>query len=519
MASPLNQRLLAAAPAARRHLVLTGIAQAADTVLTVARAALIGTAAAVLIEQDVIRWELVYALAGVVLAQAGVAFVARRWASKSTGEAVDELRLAALKALERRDPRQVEEDSAMWRTTLTSGLEGVRPYLTEYVPALIATCLATPIALATLLYYDAPSAILAAATIPLIPLFMVLIGVLTRTHTQRRLEVTSTLSDQLSDLMLGAPTLRALGVTKAPVSQLRKTGETHETATMSVLRLAFLSSFALEFLATLSVALVAVWIGLRLVEGDMTLLSGLVALIIVPEVYAPLRKVGASFHASVDGMTAAEQVFDLIDSPGTLDGSYVSSGSAEIRVQDLSVRGRDGVTPTGLSFTAIPGRITVLHGPNGSGKSTALLAVLGLLPDSAVSGHIEAPSLSDIAYLPAHPALVGGTVGDNLVLLGALPTATTHSSAEVGLDIPLTQAVHSGGAGISAGQAQRLALARVLALDAPCLLLDEPTAHLSPELVIRLTELLQREAQRGRVLLISSHDPRILAIADQVVQL
>lgn len=485
--------------------------------LTVARAALIGTAAATLIEADHARWDLVYALVAVVAMQAIVAFAARRWASKSTGASIDELRLAALRALERRDPREVHEDAARWRTTLTAGLEGVRPYLTDYVPALIATCLATPIALLTLLYYDLPSGILAASTIPLIPLFMVLIGLLTREHTKRRLEVTSALSGQLSDLMLGAPTLRALGVTTAPAQQLRRTGCAHENATMSVLRLAFLSSFALEFLATLSVALVAVWIGLRLVDGEMTLLAGLVALIIVPEVYAPLRKVGGSFHAAVDGMTAAEEIFDLIDSPASLAGSYVSRDSDVVSVQKLSVLGRDGITPEQLSFTAQPGQITVLHGANGSGKSTAILAILGLLPDDAVTGTIRTPSLANIGYLPAHPALVAGTVAENLALLGARDTSRTANL--VSLDIPLDQQVHPGGAGISAGQGQRLALTRVLSPGYSALLLDEPTAHLSPELVDRLTVVLQAEAKRGTLLLISSHDPRIAAIADQVVHL
>ncbi|MEJ5998965.1 ATP-binding cassette domain-containing protein [Corynebacterium sp. H130] len=519
MASPLNKRLLAAAPAARRHLILTGFAQATDTVLTVSRAVLVGLTAALLIERGEIRWDLVGWLAVVVVAQAGVAAVARRWASTSIGDAVDELRLAALNALERRDPREVEADAAMWRTTLTSGLEGVRPYLSDYVPALIATCLSTPIALATMLYFDIPAGVLAAATIPLIPLFMVLIGTLTRAHTERRLEVTSVLSGQLTDLMRGAPTLRALGATQAPARQLEQTGTVHANATMSVLRLAFLSSFALEFLATLSVALVAVSIGLRLVDGDMTLVAGLVSLIIAPEVYAPLRRVGTSFHAAVDGMTAAEKVFDLIDTPGTMFGSYVQE-SDEVAMQGLTVSGRDGTRPSNLSFRARPGAITVLAGPNGSGKSTALLALLGLLPDAAVSGSVSRPPLDQIAFLPAHPAFASGTVAENLQLFGARAEATALTSGAVGFDVNVSQHVNAGGSGISAGQGQRLALARVFALpDRPVLILDEPSAHLSPEFVVLLESHLLEEVAHGKTVLISSHDARLLGIADEVVQL
>lgn len=515
MASPLNHRLLAAAPAARRHLISTGVAQALDSVLTVARAVLLGTVAAAMIEQHSARWELIWALCAVVIAQAGVALVARLWASRSVGATVDKLRREALLALERRDPREVAEDAARWRTTLTSGLDGVRPYLTDYVPALIATCLATPIALVTMWLFDQPSALLATVTIPLIPVFMVLIGLLTRAHTKRRLEVTSTLFGQLTDLMRGTATLRALGVTDTPERQLAKTGKAHEQATMSVLRLAFLSSFALEFLATLSVALVAVWIGLRLVAGDMTLLAGLVALIIAPEVYAPLRKVGASFHAAADGMAAVEAVCDLIDSPPARTGSYTQRGGDTIEVRGLSVQGRDGVTPSELYFVARPGAITLLRGPNGSGKSTTLLAILGLLPDAAVTGTVARPT--HVAFLPAHPALVEGSVQDNLTLVGA--PVDPDALAEVDLDVPLDRKLSAHGSGISAGQAQRLALARVLSAGQPCMLLDEPTAHLNPELVDRVLSAVQDRACRGATVLIASHDPRVLAIADEVVAL
>ncbi|QMV84661.1 ATP-binding cassette domain-containing protein [Corynebacterium hindlerae] len=519
MASPLDRRLLVAAPAARRHIIVTGLAQAVDTALTVARAVLIGVAVASLVEQQVTRWDLVAWLVAVVVAQSGVAWVARRWASLSIGEAVDELREAALVALAHRDPRDVEEDAAQWRETLTAGLAGVRPYLSDYVPALIAACLSTPIALAVMLYFDLTSGLLATTTLPLIPLFMVLIGTLTRSHTEKRLQVAGKLSGQLSDLLQGSATLRAFGVTETPHAQLVRTGSSHATATMSVLRLAFLSAFALEFLATLSVALIAVSIGLRLVAGDMTLLAGLVALIIAPEVYTPLRRVGSSFHAAVDGITAAQRVFELVSESRALTASYRRAGN-RIDVRQLSVTGRDGIRPNNLSFTARPGTITVLRGANGSGKSTALLAILGLLPDDVVDGEIIAPPLSLISYLPAHPAFEPGTVSSNLALLGARAHELSIAAERVGLDVPATHPVGASGTGISAGQGQRLALARVIAnSERTTLLLDEPSAHLSPELVSRLTAQLQDLAEEGRTIVISSHDPRVVSLADQVIDL
>ncbi|MEJ5929063.1 ABC transporter transmembrane domain-containing protein [Corynebacterium sp. H128] len=518
MTSPLNKRLLAAAPAARRHLLISGIAQATQTMLIVARAVLIGVLAATLIEDHTAKWGLLWVLLAVVIAQAVTAYAAKRWASHSIGTAVDQLREAALTTLSRRDPREVEADAAQWRTTLTEGLSGVRPYLSDYVPALVASCISTPLALAVMLYFDLPSGILAAATIPLIPLFMVLIGTLTRSHTQRRLRVASALSGQLADLLQGAPTLRALGATKAPHEQLIRTGRSHADATMSVLKLAFLSAFALEFLATLSVALVAVGIGLRLVAGDMTLLAGLVALIIAPEVYGPLRQVGASFHAASDGMSAAEQVFDLLDSDEELTAHYRTVQDAGVSVHDLSVSGRDGVRPQHLTFNAQPGEITVLRGANGSGKSTALLAILGMLPDRSLSGEISAPDLQDIAFLPAHPAFIGGTVADNLELFGSPPD--TRAQVAFGFEVPLAQRVLPNGAGISAGQGQRLALARSVSdSEKSTLLFDEPSAHLSPEYVELLGAELRRQAQAGKTLVICSHDDRLAKLADQVIDL
>ena len=532
MASPVDKRLLSLIPPVSRLIARAGVTQAASIVLVLARGVLIGWVAAQAIIQtaelgapqwDDLLWPVI-ALVAVVVLHGVVSHVAKQQGSRSVGAVVDTLRVKALDALRRRDPRQVQEESAHWRTVLTDGIAEFRPYLSEFLPSLVALVLTTPAALLVVFFFDPLSGMLAVITLPLIPLFMVLIGKLTATHTERRLRVTSALGGQLADLLSGAVTLRSLGAVRQPSRQLRSTGEAHEKATMGVLRLAFLSSFALEFLATLSVALVAVNIGLRLVYGEMGLVAGLIVLIIIPEVYNPVRQVGQNYHAAADGLSAAEEILDLLESdvPAPAGGYLSPTADAAVTADDLSIDGRDGVRPAHLSFTARPGTVTVLYGPNGSGKSTVFLAVLGMLPDAAVTGGVSAPPTDQIAYLPARPVLAPGTVASNTTLLDAQPALAGSAAAEVGLDLPPEHAVYDAGRGVSAGQGQRIALARALARadgGAPVLLLDEPSAHLSPELVAELADALLARAARGDAVIIASHDDRMVAIADEVVHL
>jgi len=516
MAAPVDPRLLRLVPPVRRLIVRAGVAQALATVLVLARGVLLGWAAAQLITGAPFPWWTVPALVAVVAAHGGVAWVAQRWSDRGVGDTIDTLRTRALHALRHRDPRVVQEESGHWRSVLTSGLDDFRPYLSQFLPALVAVTLATPAALVVVFLADPVSGVLALVTVPLIPVFMVLIGTLTRAHTQRRLQITAALGGQLADLLSGALTLRALRATSGPAREVEVAGRRHADSTMSVLRLAFLSSFALEFIATLSVALVAVGIGLRLLDGEITLAAGLIALIIIPEVYAPVRQVGTSFHAAVDGLAAVEEVLPLIDAPSPTPFRPARAAGVGLRIEELSVRGREGLTPDGISVEARPGRVTVLHGPNGSGKSTVFLAVLGVLPAELVSGRITAPEPELISYLPARPVLVPGTVATNLELLGA-PVRDTG----VDIGVPLDRELGAHGTGLSAGQGQRLAVSRTLARgDGPrLLLLDEPTAHLNPELVADLGALLRQRAAVGDAVVVATHDPRIVALADEVVAL
>lgn len=239
--APVDPRLLRLIPPVRPLIIRAGVAQALTTVLVLARGVLLGWAAAQPITGEPFPWWTLPVLGAVIAAHGGVAWLAQHWSDRGVGDTIDTLRTAALHALRHRDPRAVQEQSGHWRTVLTTGLEDFRPYLSEFLPALVSVVLATPAALLVVFPADPVSGVLALVTVPLIPVFMVLIGTLTRARTQRRLRIT----------------LRALDATEGPAREVESGGRRHADSTMSVLRLAFLSSFSLEFIATLSVATVA----------------------------------------------------------------------------------------------------------------------------------------------------------------------------------------------------------------------------------------------------------------------
>lgn len=336
---------------------------------------------------------------------------------------------------------------------------------------------------------------------------MWLVGTLTQGRTERRLRDLSLLSDQLLDLIAGLPTLRSVERQGDTVQEVNRLSARHTDSTMGVLRIAFLSSFVLEFLATLSVALMAVGIGFRLLDGSMTLAAGLTVLVIAPDVYSPIREVGTRFHDAQDGLAATDRILALLaaeppapcrqkEQKKVIPGAHAPAATGIVVEFDrLSVAGRDGLTPHDLSATARPGELTVLAGPNGSGKSTALLALLGIVTDgveghAAVTAHGRELSGTDLwaqtAYLPQRPVLDPTSIGDF--------------------------------AELSLGQRQRVAMRRELARDRWLIVCDEPTAHLDQERAQDLIDELRAQAHAGKTVLIASHDPLVLAAADNVVE-
>jgi len=306
---PLDPRLLRHARAARRWIALSVVLGALTAGLVIAQALLLARVLAPAVAGTAtvrdVRTPLV-ALAAVMLARVAVTWLNERWAHRAAGAVIAELRARVVDHATALGPRWLAGGAGAPLTTLvTRGLDALEPYFVRYLPQLVLAATVTPAVLAVVLGLDWIAAVTIAVTLPLVPIFMVLVGRLTQDASRRRLATMERLGAQMLDLVAGLPTLRALGRERGPIARVRELGESHRVATMTTLRIAFLSGMVLELITTLSVALVAVGIGLRLVSGDLDLQTGLAVLVLAPEVYLPLRQVGAHFHASTDGIAAA----------------------------------------------------------------------------------------------------------------------------------------------------------------------------------------------------------------------
>ncbi|MGV9713909.1 thiol reductant ABC exporter subunit CydD [Gordonia sp. NPDC003424] len=547
-AGPVDPRLLRYSSAARAHVIVSAAFAFLTTAAIVVTAAMSASIVSELIvdpsrrsfaEQQTHLWVLAAAIAVRVV----TGYLRDRAAQHASARVITQLRTRATDVLtdpDRTAPRDLLTRRDRAATVLLRGLDDLDPYLSGYLPALIVSMTVTPAVIVVIALTDWPSALIILITLPLIPLFMVLIGLMTRDRTARKLETMSRLQAQLLDLIAGLPTLRALNRSRGPAIRVAELGRAHRRSTMAALRVAFLSGAVLELLATLCVALVAVGIGLRLVYGEMSLYAGVLALILAPEAYLPLRQVGAQFHNSADGAAAAGEAIDLIESPTTapekIGRRTCSVVGQPITLLDVGVHGRDGWAPHELGAVIAPASITVITGPNGSGKSTTLLSIMGLIsPDegSVLIGSISVAELDrtslheQIAWLPQQPVVVPGTVADNLALFGRLdPGALGTAMAATGFDAvvdALPDGVHTvlgaGGVGLSAGQRQRLALTRVLAAPAPLVLLDEPTAHLDTDSSTAVLRALRERAASGDTVVVVAHQPLAKSFADHVIDL
>ncbi len=445
--------------------------------------------------------------------------LAQRGASAVIADLTDQV-LTRATSLPPRELAAHRDDAAV---LVTRGLDGLRVYFTTYLPSLSLAAILTPATAVVIAWYDWRSAVIVAVALPLVPIFMILIGLATADRSEAALSAMATLQSRLLDLVAGLPTLRALGRTEGAATRIAELGAAHRRSAMATMRIAFLSALVLELLATLGVALVAVGVGMRLVYGDMTLTAGLTALLLAPEVFWPLRRVGAAFHSAQDGKTAVQAAFRFIDTtPPTPTGTLAVVGdTVTVGVDDPHL-------------LAVPGRVTVLTGPNGIGKSTLLQAILGLGPPCRGSILVNGVDVTDldpqrwwrqVAWLAQRPVLVPGTVRDNLELFGPLPDLEGACRAACFDDVlaTLPEGTHTmigrGGVGLSLGQRQRLGLARVLGSSAPLLLFDEPTAHLDGPTEARVLEAIARRASAGATVIVVGHRDPVLAIGDVVVDM
>ena len=551
---PLDPRLLRYASAARVFLGLGAVLGLAQTVAIVAVAWFTTTAVVRVVEGSTSGLSTALLGLGVsVAARSLVAWALEVTAARAAAQVKSQLRSRVVRAVADRGRAWVDRHSSARVATLVGpGLDALDEYFARYLPQLVLTALATPLVIVVMALHDWLSALIVVLTLPLIPVFMVLIGWTTRAAQNRQWDRLTHLASSFADAVGGASTLKAFGRERRQVERIGRLTDDYRVETVKVLRVSFLSGFVLELAASLSVALVAVSIGIRLVEGSMGLTAGLFVLLLTPEAYLPLRQVGANYHAAADGVAAAEDVFELLDDesgdvappPTGPIGPTGPTGSAGSRTVDdraeppveadalvvdrVSVSRGGAVRLAETSFVAETGRVTAVVGPSGAGKSTLLDVVLGL---ERCGGRVvwrssgRAPARHEIAWSGQSPMLSSGTVAEN-VALGDAGEPDTEAvvraldlAGAAGLDPALV--LGAGGQGLSGGQAQRVSVARALyrldRVGARLLLVDEPSSALDRVTEARVVEGLRRIAATGVAVVVVTHRRAVSDAADVVV--
>jgi ATP-binding cassette subfamily C protein CydCD len=408
----------------------------------------------------------------------------------------------------------------------TRGISNLEPYFTRFVPQLFIALFVPIIIGSTIAALDLISGLIVLFTLPLIPFFGYLIGRFTSDAMQKRWRTLGILSGYVLDLLSGLNTLRLFGRERHQAKKLSEVGEKYRVETMKVLRISFLTSLALEVIATLSVALIAVAIGLRLVDGDIELWRGLVILILAPEAYWPIRNLSAQFHASADGMQSARDIFEILDYPTKVHSGSLSIDSVrEISWTDLVIDypNRESVfLPAGRCRS---GELNVVSGPSGSGKSSLINAILGVIriTSGKVTVHTEASSIPlqelnqdlwhrQISWIPQDPQFPSGTLRNVFHL--SSPSAADEEINSVLEKVGLSNLALDQPVGLSIGQKRRLAIARALLHPHQILIMDEPSAALDPASEARIIEIFREHTNSGHLVIVITHRKSILELAD-----
>lgn len=545
---PLDPRLLRYASAARRFVAASALIGVVQTAVTVAFAWVLTDAVTGALDGRAVgtqvAWLLVLALLRGLLIAASDAAGTR--AAASTGS---QLRAALIAAVRKLGPGWLaQRNQTALAVTAGHGLDALDAYFARYIPQLVLTAIATPVIVAVMWWQDWLSGLTALVTLPLIPLFLVLIGMATHTVQARQWNTLQTLAVRFADTVQGLSTLRLFGRDHRAADRIQQTADDYRRETMKVLRFSFLSGFAMELLASLAVALIAVSVGFRLLAGDLTLEVGLFVLLLAPEAFLPIRQVGVQFHAAAEGVAATEDVFAVLDEAAVGDSRPLSERSEtkhsvpvlEVGSRVSSRRSTTGcvLSVTGLrvrelpsvSFTAAPGTITLVEGPSGVGKSSLLAALRGAtaFDGTATIDDIDVRELSPadwLAWADQRPQLTRGTIASNVALGDAEPDADGIRSALAAACADLDPDLELGvqGSGLSGGQAQRVAVARALYRHAAdprrVLALDEPSSALDADTEARLWSSLRARADAGATILLVSHRRSAREIADQILTL
>lgn len=533
---PLNPELLRHARPALTYVVLVALTGIITAGLIIAQCFLIANAAAPIIDgratfHDVLP--LIGYLALVIALRAVVQHIQNSLGHRASLRTIAQLRSDVLERASHMGPRWLATRTNQIVTLTSRGLDALEPYFVAYIPQLILCATVTPATLLIVLWLDWLSAVMLVFCIPLIPIFMILIGKMTASHSAKKLAAMQRLGDQVLDLIAGLPTLKGLGREQGPKKAVKSIGDEYTKTTMSALRVAFLSGTALEFLATLSTALVAVEVGLRMVYGYLDLATGLAIIMLTPEIFKPLREVGSQYHNSADGVAAADQALEILRETPPASGSVQAPNPATspIELIDLSIEapGRGTFAPANLTATIEPGKVTALAGPNGAGKTTTVRAILGLLAPTSGDIRIDGRSIttldreswwSHITWVPQRPVIPPGTIADHV---GDGPSVA-RAAQLTGLDTIVDSLpdgwqtpVGHGGVGLSVGQRQRLALTRALVEQANLVILDEPTAHLDAQSEQQILSAVRALKEQGATVLVIAHRPALLSLADHVI--
>ena len=541
----LDPRLLRRARAARLLLATDTAIGVATALLVLLQATLLATIVARAFRGaslDDVSGELVL----LVLAFAGRGLLA--WGFEVSGRraawtVLSELRLALVERRLRSQPAALDgTESAEVAAAAVQGVDGLEAYFGRYLPQVVLACLVPLAVLGWAAWIDVESALIMLVTLPLVPLFMWLIGRYTEERTRERWHALRLLSTHFLDVVRGLPTLRAFNRSRPQARSIAETSDAYRRATMGTLRLGFLSGSVLELAATLGVALVAVTVGVRLVSGALDLQAGLTVLILAPELYAPLRQLGAQFHASADGLAVADRMLSLLEAPPAVGGGgrLVAPNPAEAPVRfervSFAYPSRPDLVLDQFDLELLPGETVALVGASGAGKSTVanlLLRFAEPIVGRVTVGGIDLAECRTevwrrlVAWVPQRPTIFRGTVADN-IRLGAprASAARAHEAAMLaGADrfvraLPwgYETVVGDGGRPLSAGERRRIALARAFLRNAPLVILDEPTADLDRVSADVVAEAVER-LRPGRTVLLIAHRSELVQRADRIVSL
>jgi ATP-binding cassette subfamily C protein CydD len=540
-----DQRLLRRAKPVRRLLLADAVLGLGASVLILVQATLLAAivadafSGASLADVTPKLELLALTFAGRALLAWGFEIVGRRAASS----VLSELRLAVVESRLRKQAAALDgTEAGEVAASAVQGVDALEAYFARYLPQVVLAVLVPLAVLAWVGAIDVVSAVLMMLTLPLVPVFMWLIGRYTEERTREHWHALRLLSTHFLDVVRGLPTLRAFNRSRPQAAVISTVGERYRRATMASLRVGFLSGSVLELAATLGVALVAVSVGIRLADGGLGLQAGLTVLVLAPELYVPLRQLASQFHASADGLAVAERMLGLLDTPGAAPrgGRLIAPSPADgsIRLERISFAytSRPSLVLDGFELELSPGETVALVGPSGAGKTTVAKLLLCLAEPTAGRITVGGVDLAEcrqgawrrsIAWVPQRPTLFRGTVADNIRLGDRRADELQIRDAAIlagadrfveALPAGYQTMVGDGGRPLSAGERRRIALARAFVRDAQLVILDEPTADLDATSADVVAEAIER-LRIGRTVLLIAHRAGLVRRADRVVAL